>query len=126
MRVKPKRIRRRKTDGSRLVKRYWENKPAREFGDALGTAGHGHGIYVLYRGRNVYYVGLSKRSIRGRLRSHFKSRRHRGKWDRFSFYQIGRVRYIKDVESLLLRIVRPPGNSVSGKFRRRYDMSRKK
>jgi hypothetical protein len=106
-----------KSDRGRLVRKYWEKKSASELSDALGRASGGRGIYVLYKGRKVYYVGLSKVSIRSRLRSHAKSKRHKGKWNRFSFYQIGKTRYIKDVESLLLRIIQPKGNSVSGKFR---------
>ena len=43
--------------------------------------------------------------------------RLRRKWDTFSVYVIKGDRYMKDVESLLLRIVKPKGAIVSGRFR---------
>jgi hypothetical protein len=113
-----------KSDRGCLVRKYWERKHSSEVKDALGRDGGGRGIYVLYRGKRVYYVGLSKVSMRSRLRSHAKSKRHRGKWDHFSFYQIGKRRYIKEVESLLLRIIKPRGNDVSGKFPRKHNLAR--
>lgn len=72
----------------------------------------------------MYYIGLSKRSLRGRLRSHAQRDRHKGKWDSFSFYRIDKTRYIKDVESLLLRILKPKGNRVAGKFGRKYNLAK--
>jgi hypothetical protein len=114
-----------KTDKSKLVKKYWEHKPALEYRDALRKKDRGRGIYVLYKNGKIYYIGLSKSSLKGRIEKHAVRDGHKGKWDTFSFYQIGRTRYIKDVESLLLRIIRPPGNKVVGKFHKRYDLSRK-
>jgi hypothetical protein len=96
-----------------------------EYRDALGKGQRGRGVYVLYRKGEVYYVGLSRSSLRSRIRSHATRDRHKGKWDSFSFYQIGRVRLIKDIESLLLRIFRPPGNRVAGKFNKRHNLARK-
>jgi len=40
------------------------------------------------------------------------------------FYRIGKTKYIKDVESLLLRVFRPKGNRVVGKFGRKYHLAR--
>ncbi len=115
------------TDRGKLVKKFWENKPSTEHRDALRKRDRGRGIYVLYKkDGQVYYVGLSKSSLRGRIRSHATRDRHKGKWDTFSFYQIGKTRYIKDIESLLLRIIHPVGNKVKGKFQKRYDLSKKK
>jgi len=47
------------------------------------------------------------------------------KWDNFSFYQIGRKGYIKDIETLLLRVCNPSGNRVGGRFKRKYDLRKK-
>jgi hypothetical protein len=120
-----KRTVKRSTDRGRLVKKHWEGKPADEYHDALGTKAKGRGIYVLYQKGTVYYVGLSLTSLRGRLRAHATKDRHKGLWDSYSFYQIGRTRFIKDVESLLLKIVQPPGNRVRGRFRSRHNLSKR-
>ena len=80
------------------------------------------GLYVLYKRRRLYYIGLAK-DLFWRLHSHTRDR-HKNKWDRFSIYRIARVRYLKDIESLLLRVANPPGNSVAGKFHRDADVTK--
>ena len=112
------------SDKSKLVKKHLELVDWRSYKQALGRKQKGRGIYVLYKGDRIYYIGLSKRSLRGRIRRHALIDRHKGKWDRFSFYQIGRKRYIKDVEALLLRIIRPKGNRVVGRFKKRYNLAK--
>jgi len=113
------------SDKNRLIKKFWENVSAGAYVEAPGTKQRGRGIYVLYSKGRVYYIGLSKRSLRGRLRRHALRDRHKGKWNSFSFYRIGKTKYIKDVESLLLRIFRPPGNRVVGKFGRKYNLAKR-
>ncbi len=113
------------TDRSRLVKKHLEFVDCNSYREALGSKQRGKGIYILYKGDNVYYIGLSKRSLRGRIRKHSTKDRHEGKWDKFSFYQIGKTKYIKDVESLLLRVFRPKGNLVAGRFKRRYNLAKR-
>jgi hypothetical protein len=108
---------------SKLVKKYLEHRDWKDYPKALGKNKRGRGIYILYKGKEVYYIGLSKSSLRSRLRRHATRDRHKGNWDNFSFYQIGRTKYIKDIESLLLRVNNPPGNRVKGRFRKRYDLS---
>jgi hypothetical protein len=115
-----------KSDRGRLVKKHWEKKSIVDYRDALGKVERGRGIYVLYRKGKIYYVGLSRASLRARIRAHATRDRHRGKWDSFSFYQITRVRYIKDIESLLLRIFRPTGNRAVGKFNRKHNLAHKR
>jgi len=73
-----------------------------------------HGIYALYRGPKLYYVGLAS-NLGWRLRHHMKDR-HAGRWDRFSIYMTNDQDYMKDLESLFLRIAKPTGNKVKGKF----------
>lgn len=70
------------------------------------------GVYALYRGRRLYYVGLAS-NLMGRLKGHLRDR-HRGLWDRFSVYLTTDHEHMKELESLILRIVRPAGNKVSG------------
>ena len=72
------------------------------------------GIYALYKREKLYYVGLAS-NLRGRLKTHLKDR-HEGKWERFSVYLTVRSDHMKELESLLLKIVKPPGNKQSGKF----------
>ncbi len=73
-----------------------------------------HGVYALYRRDRLYYVGLAS-NLRSRLRHHLKDR-HGQSWDRFSVYLTIGDSHIKELESLVLRIVSPPGNKLVGKF----------
>lgn len=114
------------TDKNKLVKKFIEHQKWYNYNLALNKKNKGTGIYVLYKGNKIYYIGLSKSSSRARLSSHANEDKHKGKWNNYSFYQIGRTKYIKDIESLLLRIFRPSGNKISGKFQRKYNLSRRK
>jgi len=49
------------------------------------------------------------------VNSHLRDR-HGGAWDRFSVYLTSNSGHIKPLESLLLRIAKPTGNRVSGRF----------
>ena len=80
------------------------------------------GVYALYRREKLYYIGLA-RNLMGRLRQHMQDR-HNGRWDRFSVYLTGSSEHMKELESLMLRIVDPPGNKVKGKFSRSEDLRR--
>jgi hypothetical protein len=73
-----------------------------------------HGIYALYRDGSLHYVGLTK-NLLGRLTRHMKDR-HQDDWDRFSVYMTIDSRAVKELETLLLRIVDPDGNRAGGKF----------
>lgn len=73
-----------------------------------------HGVYALYRGNRLYYVGLAS-NLRNRLRHHLRDR-HGQSWDRFSVYLTIGDSHIKELESLVLRIVSPPGNKLAGTF----------
>jgi len=79
-----------------------------------------NGIYALYRGDKLYYVGLAK-NLRSRLRSHLRDR-HRATWDRFSIYLTRNDRHLKELESLVLRIASPKGNIIGGKFIKSRDL----
>jgi hypothetical protein len=73
------------------------------------------GIYALYRKNKLYYVGLAT-NLRNRIKHHLKDR-HKDHWTHFSLYIIRKVDHIKELESLLLRIAYPVGNSQKGKLR---------
>lgn len=75
----------------------------------------GHaGLYALYDGDTLYYVGLATDLMR-RMKQH-QNDRHAGAWDSFSVYLTGRDEHIKPLESLLLRVFQPPGNSQGGRL----------
>ena len=80
-----------------------------------------HGVYALFtkRGR-LYYVGLAS-DLRIRLKTHLKDR-HADTWDKFSVYLTITDAHLRDLESLLLRIVAPKGNKQTGKFLRSQDL----
>jgi hypothetical protein len=80
------------------------------------------GLYALYRKDKLYYVGLAS-NLMGRLRSHLRDR-HKGLWDRFSVYLTSDDKHIKELESLVLRIVSAKGNRVMGRFGRAADLYR--
>jgi len=78
--------------------------------------GRQHGVYALYRRDKLYYVGLAT-NLRSRLRGHLRDR-HKGLWDRFSVYLTIDHRYLRELESLVIRIAQPKGNKQRGKFAR--------
>ncbi len=81
------------------------------------------GVYALYRRGKLYYVGLA-RNLRSRLKDHLKDR-HGGSWDRFSVYLTISDAHLRDLEALLLRIVKPSGNKQIAKFLGSEDIRRK-
>lgn len=83
----------------------------------------GHaGLYALYDGDTLYYVGLATDLMR-RMKQHQKDR-HAGAWDSFSVYLTSRDEHIKPLESLLLRVFRPPGNGQVGRLTGAVDRQR--
>ena len=80
------------------------------------------GIYALYRKRKLYYVGLT-RNLLSRIKWHLRDR-HARKWDRFIIFRIKKVRYLKDIETLLHHLVDTPGNRSKGKVPRDADINR--
>lgn len=74
-----------------------------------------NGIYALYSGDRLYYVGLA-RNLKARLRAHLRDR-HKGLWDRFSVYLTDGDSHMKELESLMLRVIKPIGNRVKGKLK---------
>ena len=76
--------------------------------------GRSHGVYSLYKRDRLYYVGLAS-NLRGRLDQHLRDR-HKGLWDNFSVYLTLDSGFMKELESLVLRIAKPAGNKQRGKF----------
>lgn len=82
-----------------------------------------HGVYALYRRSKLYYVGLAS-NLRTRLGHHLKDR-HADSWDRFSVYLTIGDSHLRELESLLLRIVKPKGNKQKGKLAKSEDLRRR-
>jgi hypothetical protein len=80
------------------------------------------GVYALYKGKDLYYVGLAK-NLRSRLHGHLRDR-HAEAWDRFSVYLTRGDEHLKELESLVLRIASPKGNRIMGKFGGSSDLLR--
>jgi len=80
------------------------------------------GIYALYSKNELYYVGLTK-NLFGRIRWHLVDR-HAKKWDHFIIFRIKRVRYLKDIETLVTRLVDLKGNRQKGKLPPDADINR--
>jgi len=103
---------------SQLVCQHLENisrKMLEEYQDVIRSFVRGrNGVYALYRRGKLYYVGLTG-SLLGRLKMHLRDR-HGDTWDRFSVYLTIGPAYMKEIESVLIRISNPPGNKQRGKF----------
>ena len=126
---KARRLRRKKhSNKAALIKGMSRRLPIQLLGDRSFETGlkkimRGYaGVYALYNGEKLYYVGLAT-NLYNRLRWHTRNR-HKGKWDRFAIFRVGRVRYLKDMETLLLQVAKPPGNSLSGHLHRDADLTR--
>jgi len=78
------------------------------------------GVYALYRDNKLYYVGLAG-DLRNRLTQHLKDR-HCESWNRFSVYLTIGDSHLKELESLILRIVTPSGNQQRGKLMKSEDL----
>lgn len=110
-----------------LVKGYLERKDRKGFQLLLPRyreiIGDSSGIYALYKGDKLYYVGIAE-NLLGRVDGHTKDK-HRNRWDKVSFFVINKHRYSKDIETVILRIAEPKGNGTRGKFERHYELQDK-
>jgi hypothetical protein len=108
----------RKSSRGLLVRAYAEDISAsllEKHGDTVKTViGRKRGVYVLSKAGKPYYIGLANK-LPSRLSHHLKDR-HAGNWDRFNFYAIRSKKYIKDLESILIRVAKPEGNRQRGGF----------
>lgn len=110
-----------------LVKGYLEKKDRKGFELLLPrykeVIGDSSGIYALYRGKKLYYVGIAQ-NLLGRVDWHTHDK-HRNRWDKVSFFVIDKHRYCKDIETVILRIIEPRGNGTRGKFEKHYELQDK-
>jgi len=127
MRKRKKRRSRTHSSKGGLVKSYAEFLPREMFDimqESIKKNLRVRGIYALYNNKNsLLYVGRASK-LSGRLMRH---KRRKSEWTKFSFYEIRSEKNVKRVESLLLRIGKPPLNKQKGKigFERRKNIKRK-
>jgi hypothetical protein len=101
-----------------LVDAYLERIPADvfvRFQEAIkDLASKRHGVYALYKGDKLYYVGLAK-NLKSRVQQHLKDQ-HKREWDMFSLYLIRHVEHLRELETLAIHISKPKGNTQPGRF----------
>ena len=111
---------RRKRRVARLVQGYLERKRREllvsHFSDIERILPHNKGVYALYKDDRLYYIGIARRNLAGRIRSHTKDKHHHN-WNRFSLYVCKSLKTIAALEKLFLRIAKPPGNGQIGRLR---------
>jgi predicted GIY-YIG superfamily endonuclease len=71
--------------------------------------GNSHGIYALYDENELYYVGKST-DLKNRVKQHLKDR-HLASWTHFSLYLVRKADHISEIESLIIRVANPKGNT---------------
>jgi hypothetical protein len=92
-----------------------------EYSIAITELIKGHqGIYALYKKDKLYYVGLAS-NLKNRIKHHLNDR-HKNCWSHFSLYIIRHEEHIKEIESLVLRISYPKGNTIKGNLRQSNDL----
>jgi predicted GIY-YIG superfamily endonuclease len=111
-------MKKKKSSRGLLVRAYAEDISAKlleQHGDTVKVViGKKRGVYVLSKDGKPYYIGLANK-LPSRLSHHLKDR-HARKWDRFNFYAIRSKKYVKDLESILIRVAQPKGNKQRGGF----------
>lgn len=73
-----------------------------------------HGVYALYHDHRLQYVGLAT-DLRVRLAQHVRNQ-GRLNWNRFSVFLTSDNHRLRELEALVLRILRPRGNRQSGRL----------
>jgi len=74
-----------------------------------------HGIYALYKQDKLVYVGLAS-NLRSRLNNHLRDR-HTNTWDKFSVYLTKDANHMRELEALLIHIIKPKENRQKGNFK---------
>ena len=122
-----KKIKKRKSLKGALIKGMSRNLPSeiltdQVFKKKLEEIMRGYaGIYALYKGEKLYYVGLTG-NLHGRIKWHLRDR-HKGRWDHFKIFRIQKVRYLKDIETLIHHITETRGNRAKGQVSRDADLT---
>lgn len=79
------------------------------------------GIYALYKGDKLVYVGLAT-DIYWRMKGHSKNKRL--DWDTASIFIIKKIKYLRDVETAVVRIAKPKYNDIRGRVKDEHYLER--
>jgi hypothetical protein len=94
----------------------------RDYPEIIRALARDHnGLYALYRGDRLCYVGLAS-NLRRRLSQHLRDHLG-GDWDRFSLYLTVDGQHLQEMEALFLRISKPQGNRARPRLRQSQDLS---
>ena len=88
--------------------------------------GNKPGVYALYDGKELYYVGRAS-DLAKRVNYHLKDR-HSALWTHFSVYLTKKAQYANDIEAVIISIADPRGNKAKpnlGKGKKLKDILRK-
>lgn len=105
---------RNKQKQGRVIRRYCNDIQIEDFSkwqDLIKTKAKGCGLYALYCDKRLMYVGLATKSIRSRVSNHISNSKK--PFTHFSVYLVtgsntkARARRIRDLEALLLNLVKP-------------------
>lgn len=94
------------------------NNYHRQITELIGSS---HGIYALYDESELYYVGKSS-DLKNRVKQHLKDR-HFASWTHFSLYLVRKADHIGEIESLIIRLANPKGNTKKYRTGRGRDTS---
>lgn len=81
------------------------------------------GVYALYNKDKLVYVGLAT-GLYGRVAGWSKHKKL--KWDNFSIFIIKNIKYLRDLETAVVRIAKPKGNKLEGRVPHLYEHFLKK
>ncbi|GBC68348.1 hypothetical protein HRbin01_00027 [archaeon HR01] len=102
--------------GRELLEKYW-----RDIDETIGRTKIG--VYALYaKSGNIYYLGVARKNIVKKLLHHLNDR-HKNKWYSFSLYVCKSLKQISALETLFLRLSRPKGNKIAGRFKGSIDLA---
>lgn len=82
------------------------------------------GLYLLYKDHKLYYAGITGTDLFTRLYHHTRDK-HKNKWNKFSVFIVRRVKYLKDIETMVHRILDLRANVSKGRFKKHYQYDNK-
>lgn len=100
------------------VKREYFDVIKRELKNALKNCS---GIYALYKRDKLVYVGLAT-NMYWRMKGHSKAKRF--DWDKASLFIIPNLKYLRDVETAIVRIAKPKYNAIKGRVKDEHYLER--
>lgn len=103
-----------KTKGSSkgaLLKHYDEHVERKELHES--DIPNVSGVYALYGYDGLCYIGIAK-NLKRRLNQHYRGKKK--KWNNFSWYVIPELKFVRDIETVIVRIVHPKYNKQIGRI----------